>query len=301
MIVPLLVAVVLAQGTAPYYRSRVKPYTESDHCLYWSENMVLTWKASVNGNPDTPGEGEFDAMRASFASWNTALNACSSLRFQEGERTSSRTIGWLSAVADQPKNENILVFRTRVCDPTVAPATDPCWDDANDNDDCGNKFDCWVHQSGAIALTTTTYDPQSGRILDTDIEFNAARFFQTVSDVPCVPPGNWGPNCTSWDIQNTLTHEIGHALGLDHTNAPGSTMNPSAPPGETSKRTLDTGTSSFVCDAYPAGQVAQDCVIRPFKPTLGDVPSGCGCGSAAGGALVLALAPVLALFRRRRR
>ncbi len=296
MIIPLVVALVLNGPSDPYNRSRVKPYTESDHCLYWTEDTVITWKANSAGNGDTPGETEFDAMRASFGTWNAVLTQCASIRFSEGARTSSREIGWLSAAADVAKNENILVFRTAFCT-DVAPMTDSCWDDLDDADDCGNKFDCWMHQAGAIALTTTTYDPLSGRILDADVEFNSKRFFQTATDTPCVPPGNWAPTCTSWDIQNTLTHEIGHALGLDHTTVAGSTMNSSAPPGETSKRTLDVGTASFPCAAYPAGQVAKDCVIKPFNPKLGDVARGCGCGSGAG----LMLLPLAALLLRRRR
>ena len=36
-------------------------------------------------------------------------------------------------------------------------------------------------------------------------------------------PVNWtGP--FQWDIQGTMTHEYGHALGLDHTGVPGATM-----------------------------------------------------------------------------
>lgn len=36
-------------------------------------------------------------------------------------------------------------------------------------------------------------------------------------------PANWtGP--FQWDIQGTMTHEYGHALGLDHSSVPGATM-----------------------------------------------------------------------------
>jgi len=302
-----MAAMVLTQG---YNRSRVKPYTASDHCLYWTEDTVITWKANALGNPATPGETEFDAMRASFTTWSDALS-CSSLRLQEGPRTASRDIGWLSAAADKDKNENILVFRTKLCS-EAAPVTDSCWDDADDSDDCGNKFDCWIHPASAIALATTTYDPRSGGILDADIEFNASTqpspqqtFLFTTVDTPCVPPGSWSTSCTSWDIQNTLTHEIGHALGLDHVASPASTMYLSAPPGETSKRTLDLGTRQYPCDAYPVGAVAKDCVIRPpssvgsapYNAKLGDLYRGCGCGSGAS----LLLLPLAALLVRRRR
>ena len=40
------------------------------------------------------------------------------------------------------------------------------------------------------------------------------------------------------DLQNTLTHELGHALGLDHSSIPQATMAASSTQGETSKRAL---------------------------------------------------------------
>lgn len=36
-------------------------------------------------------------------------------------------------------------------------------------------------------------------------------------------PANW-TGTFQWDIQGTMTHEYGHALGLDHTTVPGATM-----------------------------------------------------------------------------
>ena len=45
-------------------------------------------------------------------------------------------------------------------------------------------------------------------------------------------------NCVSIDVQNTITHEAGHTLGLDHSADPSATMAASAPAGETSKRVL---------------------------------------------------------------
>ena len=55
------------------------------------------------------------------------------------------------------------------------------------------------------------------------------------------------------DIQNTLTHEIGHVIGLDHAPDEDSTMFASAPSGETTKRILDEGTQKALCEIYPRG------------------------------------------------
>ena len=301
MIVFTLMALVFSQ--APYVRSKVRPGNASDHCLYWAEGQTLTWKANQVGDDETPGTTEFDAFRAAFGEWNDALTACGSLRFSEGPLTPSRKIGWLENASEIANNENILLFRETSCSDVVTNPSDPCFDtDAEET--CGNKHDCWEHQSGAIALTTTTYDPQSGRILDADVEFNSAPMgtslgflFTTVDSPRCTAP-NYETSCVAWDIQNTLTHEIGHMMGLDHTSAPGSTMNPTAPPGELSKRMLDPGTRSFVCNVYPSGQPAKDCVVRSVTGQLGNVAVGCGCGTSAGVLLVPAL---VWLLRRRRR
>ena len=58
------------------------------------------------------------------------------------------------------------------------------------------------------------------------------------------------------DIQNTMTHEMGHAMGLDHVAEPLSTMEATAPMGETQKRIIDVGTAAGFCDAYPRGPAA---------------------------------------------
>ncbi|MBK7858508.1 MAG: matrixin [Archangiaceae bacterium] len=289
-----LIAVALAIPSDPYVRSRVRPATPSDHCLYWTENSSLTWKANVKGNDETVGDTEFDAFRRSFAEWNAQLAGCGSLTWVEGERTSSRDIGWKEDAA--AINENILLFRTQKCS-DVVPLSDSCWNDENDADDCGNKFDCWEHQAAAIALTTTTYDPHSGRILDADIELNVPGFIFTTVDAPVCLNRNFSQSCVAWDVQNTVTHEVGHMMGLDHTLYVGSTMNPTAPPGETSKRLLDVGTRSFVCDAYPKGGVSKDCVIQTSTGELGAAYKPCGCGSAGG----LLLFPALMVASRRRR
>ncbi len=291
MIAVAVVAVLLSQNE--YNRSKVRP--PSDHCLYWAHTTVK-WQANSAGNPETPGDTEFDALRASFDEWNSQLSLCGNLIFQEGPRTESRTVGWLRLASEIDKNQNILVFRQKSCADLGIPLTDDCWD-AEDTQTCGNKYDCWEHQRAAIALTTTTYDPQSGRILDADIELNQPSFiFSTVDAPPCISPA-YSTSCVAWDLQNTVTHEIGHMMGLDHTTFAGSTMNPTAPPGELSKRSLDDGTRNFVCAVYPKGSVARDCVIRPVTGELGGVANGCGCGTGAG----LLVLPALALALRRRR
>src|SRR5207302_353838 len=101
------------------------------------------------------------------------------------------------------------------------------------------------------------------------------------------------------DIQNTVTHEFGHAMGFDHTLYPNSTMNPTAPIGETSKRIIDLGTAQGFCNVYPRGQPPLSCdetgslqrrIIADNRGTPGLTALGC---DATGGLALLPLAVLL--------
>ncbi|MEW5742860.1 MAG: myxosortase-dependent metalloprotease, MXAN_2677/MXAN_2678 family [Myxococcota bacterium] len=275
-------AVVLSQ----YVRTRVDDRDPQSPCLYWKENSVIDIRQNSDGNPDTPGLTEFSAVTKAFATWQTEQASCGSLTITEGPRTSTRVAGYDEKSAN---NENVVLFRQKMCT-GIVPTNDECLAD----DDCGNKYDCWQHAPTAIAITTTSFHPQSGQILDSDIELNAPRFlFTTVDSPPCVSP-MFDVSCVATDVQNTLTHEAGHLLGLGHTNEVGSTMTPRADPGETSKRDLDLNSKKFVCDVYPAGRPSKSCVIKVVDDELGKAKT--GCAAAPGGLGLLAL-----LFLRRRR
>jgi hypothetical protein len=200
-------------------------------------------------------------------------------------------------------NRNLVLFRSRNCAEFV-PEGNKCWDE----DTCGNDFDCWDGNPDTIALTLTTYDEKSGIIYDSDIQLNAGGFVFTTVDPPapiCSRPISSNPgNCVATDVQNTMTHEIGHLIGLDHTRAPGSVMNPSAPQGEVSKRDIDEGSADFVCATYPKSQASQSCVTPSLERSgnatvLG--PHAIGCSSSGAGAVLPAVAGWLLLAWRRRR
>jgi hypothetical protein len=147
-------------------------------------------------------------------------------------------------------NINLILFRTQTCSSPVVPQGDPCKSDSS----CGNKYDCWDLPPNVIAITTSTYDPKTGKLLDADIEMNAAADlkFTTVESPKCPPKDALRRyDCIATDVQNTATHELGHSLGLDHTSRADSTMYPNADVGETSKRVVDPGSQHFVCDVYP--------------------------------------------------
>lgn len=282
MILKVAMAVLLSQ----YVRSRVDDKNPNSQCLWWPENSVIVMRQNVEGNPETPGSTEFDAVTAAIGTWQTQLEGCSSLTLLDGERTQSRSVGFV----DKSENENVTVFRLRQC-ADVAPQTDGCW---GEDDDCGTKYDCWQHQSDAIAITTTSFSPSTGRILDSDVEFNSVKFiFSTVDGPQCIG-GRFSTSCVSSDVQNTTTHELGHLLGLGHSPALNSTMASRAVPGELSKRTLDADTARFVCEVYPKGGPARTCIVTQVSETLGNAP---GCHAAPG---LLAFAAGAWLLRRRR-
>jgi len=302
-------ALLLGQTDAGYVRETAN----HAHCLRWpvtaQTRKTLTFVQSSQGDPALVGLG-FDAVTKSHQTWQAQSTVCGSLDLVEGSHSSSRVIGYNQTGS----NENLVLFRTQDCGAVVA-GNDPCH---NDNT-CGNAHDCWDHGAGTLALTTSTYTANDGVLVDTDIEINGASAHPTVVDAPPCTLGNISQLCVANDVQNTVTHEFGHVLGLDHSPDPTSTMYTTEPLGETSKRILDPGSKRFVCEVYPAGLASQDCLLSdggtdpggtggggpsggggPPGPGVSTGTSGCttGPGAVGGlGLLALVLLPLLA-FRR---
>lgn len=179
----------------------------------------------------------FGAYRASLQAWNNV--DCTDFTFEEMGVTANSATGFDWRRPDEAFNT--IVFREG----------DP--DDANG---------AWRHQRGALAITTVTFNSQTGRILDADVEFNGVPNGGTEYEFAVCTQG--GLDCLSKnDIQNTLTHELGHVLGLDHPPTPEATMYASAPPGELTKRTLFTDDANGICAIYPPGAEATPCTPPP--------------------------------------
>ena len=283
----LLSGLLLGQTPAlPYVRTQT---SDGKHCFRWPVNAgtrgQLTFVQSTQGAPGL-GTGAFDAVSRSAQTWETQFQSCGNLDLGEGAHSSSRLVEYNTS----GPNENLVLFRSRLCS-SVVPPGDPCVNASS----CGNVYDCWDHGDSVVALTTTTYGRDTGLLYDADVEINAASETPTVVDSPPCTQGNISTNCVASDVQNAMTHEFGHLLGLAHSPDPNSTMYASEPLGETSKRVLDPGSKQFVCDVYPKNQASLDCASGSTTPSS-------GCSSAPGpGETLPGLALLLALAATRRR
>ncbi len=269
--------------------------TKAGSYLYWESGCVFV-TPDIAGTKAVPGDQEFGVIQASIDTWNTAIAGCS----------------YMQIMADPPRevetgrdNVNVIKFR------------DQSWCRPATEDDPAR-----CHPDSAAGITTATYvddkgSIRDGAIVDADIEINGVDFAISVNGQSLSTQ-----TCLS-DLQNTLTHELGHLLGLEHTcraagdparvddkgnSVPscGSVMNNPVYTdptmynfqecGETKKATLEPDDVNGVCGIYPP---ARD----PMTCERVESPGGC-CDAGShppGGTFLLVLATLgLARFWRRR-
>jgi hypothetical protein len=180
-------ALVVAASAEAYVRSHT---SRDDTPLAWRGNCAYLTPDSAY-TPDVATDKVQAAIDASAAAWTQTGCSYFDLKLDPAEAGGS-------AAMDRPTGKNFIVFRQDSwCPPDP---NEPCYD------------------SSATALTTVFYidkpgDSHNGQILDSDIEMNNINFAFTVDGTR---PPNSGSKTVA-DIQNTLTHELGHLLGLDHT------------------------------------------------------------------------------------
>ncbi len=200
-----IVLILLPMNTAAYL---LRTASSGDTVRWWES--CIQYSIHESGYPGIAPETLRETLRASFDTWEDVT--CSFFYFEETAPAACDDIGY----ARESGNMNLLVFKTEG------------WL----NDDAHGRSD--------VALTTTSWDDSSGRLLNADIEFNADFFDFSTDGRP-----------DTFDLQNTATHEIGHVLGLDESPVVDSTMFGSASAAETDKRTLEADDIAAVCSLYP--------------------------------------------------
>ena len=136
----------------------------------------------------------------------------------------------------------------------------------------------WNGIVGAAAQTQRVGDAVNGLLFEADVTINGG-------EIPfCTDGGAAGV-----DLQSTLTHELGHVLGLldDHEHED-ATMFSSARLGDTSRRTLSEHDTSALAALYQGAE------LRPGS-------GGCSSTEGQGWWWVLALIPGVAARRAARR
>jgi hypothetical protein len=220
----------------------------------------------THGLPDMPVDQISGAMTAAVAAWSKgdATNAtCSFLDL-------AISLEPVTSIPPDAVHDNVNTIAIR----------DGIWTNI-----CSTMKDGTVdcHQPGELALTTV-WSRACGEIVEADVEVNAdtssASQFQW-ADLDVTTANGFH------DLQNALTHEMGHFIGLDHTCSLNSaaavgevddlgnpvpdcgsatpaemeaTMYPSSEAGDVSKRTLSTDDQNGLCSIYPIGTDPMSCI-----------------------------------------
>ncbi len=144
----------------------------------------------------------------------------------------------------------------------------------------------WPYDERLLAVTVITIDVKRHAIVDADIVVRTDKRWDLLDH-----GHEGGPR--RHDLQNALTHELGHLVGLQHSvAAPEVVMYPGTVPGETQKRTLADDDRDGAAYLYGGG------VPSPDLPEL----LGASCAAAGAGASLvpsLAVVAALALLARR--
>ena len=238
--------------------------TKGGKSLYWESGCVFV-TLDADGTSAIAGDGEFAVIDAAIATWNTGTASCSYLSVKSDGRK-----------AMEVGNDKVNVIKFR----------DTTWGRPASGNDPARTY-----AASAAGITTAVYidDPgnaRDGAILDADIELNGVNFAISVGGVT-----QSRQSCKS-ELQNTLTHELGHLHGLEHPclapgdpprvdnlgNAVPSCTSVQAAPtlpanmkilastmfnyqqcGEVSKEQLSTDDVQSICDIYPPAKDPHAC------------------------------------------
>jgi hypothetical protein len=149
-----------------------------------------------------------------------------------------------------------------------------------------------------FARTKLWYDEKSGEILGADIAFNP-----TIMPL-LVCPDSTSCSADAVDLQNVITHEIGHFLGLAHSEDASATMWCAAQRGDHEKRSLADDDAAGLCGVYKNGAAFIDVVTAPSTAATPEAEKSGGCtlqASSASAAPWPLLLLTLGRLRRKKR
>ncbi len=271
----------------------------------WWRSGCLGWSLQKDGGKHLSFDEALATLQSGFEAW--AARACPtngsggshpSIDARYLGPVACGSIGYNKVVA----NQNVIVFRDGGW-PHEAKTPDELLSDGT---------------SRTIALTTVTFDPETGEIFDADMELNS----QQHKIIPVTDTTVLDEN--TFDLQAVTTHEIGHMFGIGHAPSKASVMFASDEGHDVRKRTIGLEDIAAICHVYPpegtrpvdvsvasTGQVGMTaCDPTPrhgfTSECQRDPPAKKGCaaspGEAAGGGVWgLVGVAALALHRRRRR
>lgn len=307
----LTVLAAAAPAVAFVRTTTVSGHPEEGLWLWWRTRQV-PFAVNADTFASIPGCGSAaQAAVDSFPAWTATRTgerqACTDFNFRNVGTTSEKALG--------KDDLNLVVVRQGPCS-SFAGADANCASSATLGE-CIRAHNCWSHDAisnagGSLAITTVHFVVSTGEIVDADMELRGWDGEDTSSGFyfTCTPAGSpcesaemyaATASCVAYDVANTITHEAGHVLGLDHVcistyaaphDACGSlsedTMAPNATVGDTNKRTLEADDSDGVCTIYPAGQAT-------VTSKAASVEGGCAGGEGGG----LSLLGLLLLLARR--
>jgi hypothetical protein len=311
----------LAAGRAEAF---VSSRTSDGHYFYWRESCVPV-TIYLNRFPMKGGmtpDQIVKSVTAAAHAWSGDAITCT-----DGSSPYLEIVPSLAADSAAPPPvawdaRNTVIFRT---DPDS-------WSKSGTSDH--------LYDSSALAVTTVTAR-SDGHIVDVDMEVNGVGMSWMNLDPGVTLPFDQGDTTRIFDLQNALTHEFGHFIGLDHTCFIPSATNPAvgtdgklrptddggnAVPdcdaatsevantvmfnvthsGETSKRVLSSDDIRAACTIYAPANAHEACALDSASPgcAVGAVRAGRRAprGWALGVASVsLVLASIVAARRRARR
>jgi len=130
-------------------------------------------------------------------------------------------------------------------------------------------------EQNTLARTKTSKNAVTGDILDADIEINSSQnIFALEEDQSDIPPTGMDETTGKpvFDLQSILVHEIGHFLGLAHSQ-PGTTMFKAY---DRTQRTLTKDDIDGICSIYLNYGGANACDFTPRNGFSGDCPESNG-------------------------